>query len=816
MIRPVPARRRVGRAIAPFAAALLFLAAPLRAADEWYVYYQRAVDDRAQKFRGGACTDAVLTNLLKAAELRRRSELNARTYGVEFVDYTPYYYMGLCYVERGDNANALKMFATEESQGVIKRRSGLWTNLQARRSQIDSGDRQRLSAQAREEAQKHLQEGDEKRRQRNYDGALEAWTKAEAIFKTIDPNMAAAIEKRKNDVAEERRQASDKRARSEQIATLLAEGERFTREGKDTDAIMKFDAVLQLEPGNERAQEGKGFANDRLRKRSSRTGRAASFTEGKRLFAAGQYVEAIRPLTDAAADPDAGEAQSLLRQAQQRLDKLRAETARQTQIARLETEADDLFTQSRHPEAELKYEEILRLDPRNARAKERRQRALELTATSLMARFLPNLTPLVVMMAPAAPSPEVDSPTLKVEGVVTDDRQLTKVEIFLNGTRVADIRPTPLEVGEMARTQSLNHLFPLSAGANDLRIVATDAQGLTATQAFNVTRRLRFYETRAFLPAAVLSALGLIGAGLAVQRLRRRRAVRGRFNPYIAGAPVIGDDMFFGRQKLLTRILNVLHHNSLLITGERRIGKTSLLLHLKKALEKDDREDYRFFPVSSDLQGVPESAFFHTLMSDVVETFKPQPGTLGALKFGSDDRAYEGRDFSHDLQRVIEELKTRTPKKVKLALLIDEVDELNQYSDRVNQRLRSIFMKTFSENLVAVMSGVGIRRNWKSEGSPWYNFFDEIELTAFFREEAEELIRAPVQGVFRYTPDAVESIVHISQMKPYAIQRLCIHAVNRMLEDGRTTINADDVTAAGDALVSEERREDAHAAPVVY
>jgi hypothetical protein len=75
-------------------------------------------------------------------------------------------------------------------------------------------------------------------------------------------------------------------------------------------------------------------------------------------------------------------------------------------------------------------------------------------------------------------------------------------------------------------------------------------------------------------------------------------------------------------------------------------------------------------------------------------------------------------------------LKTRTDRKVKLALLIDEVDVLNEYSERINQRLRSIFMKTFSEHLVAIMSGVGIRRIWNSEGSPWYNFFDEIELTA--------------------------------------------------------------------------------------
>ena len=99
---------------------------------------------------------------------------------------------------------------------------------------------------------------------------------------------------------------------------------------------------------------------------------------------------------------------------------------------------------------------------------------------------------------------------------------------------------------------------------------------------------------------------------------------------------------------------------------------------------------------------------------------------------------------------------------MKLALLIDEVDVLNEYSERINQRLRSIFMKTFSEHLVAIMSGVGIKRIWNSEGSPWYNFFDEIELSAFTREEAEALIREPVEGVFRCEPEAVERILAAS------------------------------------------------------
>ncbi|HEX9202524.1 MAG TPA: AAA family ATPase, partial [Vicinamibacteria bacterium] len=276
------------------------------------------------------------------------------------------------------------------------------------------------------------------------------------------------------------------------------------------------------------------------------------------------------------------------------------------------------------------------------------------------------------------------------------------------------------------------------------------------------------YETALFVPSAAATAVGLLGTGLAAQRL-----------------------------------LNVLHHNSLMITGERRIGKTTFLYHLKKVLTADEGSDYRFFPVFVDLQGVPEQGFFHALMSDVLESLGPSPATRQSLRFLPQPDSYDGRDFSHDLQRMIEELKGRTDKKVKLALLIDEVDVLNEYSERINQRLRSIFMKTFSENLVAVMSGVGVKRTWNSEVSPWYNFFDEIEIAGFTPEEAEALIKRPVAGVFRYQPEAVERILELSQLKPYLLQKFCVHAVNRMLEDGRTTVRSTDVEAARQAVMFE-------------
>ncbi len=39
--------------------------------------------------------------------------------------------------------------------------------------------------------------------------------------------------------------------------------------------------------------------------------------------------------------------------------------------------------------------------------------------------------------------------------------------------------------------------------------------------------------------------------------------------------------------------------------------------------------------------------------------------------------------------------------------------ELNEYDPKINQKLRSLFMKSFAENLVSVVSGVEIKKQWE-------------------------------------------------------------------------------------------------------
>ena len=137
-------------------------------------------------------------------------------------------------------------------------------------------------------------------------------------------------------------------------------------------------------------------------------------------------------------------------------------------------------------------------------------------------------------------------------------------------------------------------------------------------------------------------------------RRRGLEALARGYNPYISGEPVRRDDMFFARRDLLQRIVDTLHINSIMIHGERRIGKTTLLYHLVTALREVEDEDYWFVPAYIDLEGTPQSLFFHSLIEEIAVAVESLPHTdetvraqLGDLRYHTTlGNAYTDRDFT--------------------------------------------------------------------------------------------------------------------------------------------------------------------------
>ena len=63
-----------------------------------------------------------------------------------------------------------------------------------------------------------------------------------------------------------------------------------------------------------------------------------------------------------------------------------------------------------------------------------------------------------------------------------------------------------------------------------------------------------------------------------------------------------------------------------------------------------------------------------------------------------------------------------------------------------------------------------------------------------------ELLIAPVQGYYRYEPEAIEFILDHADGRPYRIQQYGLEAVNHMLADRRRKIVVSDALAAHERI----------------
>jgi GAF domain-containing protein len=276
-------------------------------------------------------------------------------------------------------------------------------------------------------------------------------------------------------------------------------------------------------------------------------------------------------------------------------------------------------------------------------------------------------------------------------------------------------------------------------------------------------------------------------------------------NPYIVGAPVREPEMCFGRAKLLNELLSVLHQNSLLLHGERRIGKTTILRQLELLLHRLVDERYCYKPIYIDLEGIKESALFRHIIEEIMDGFGTSASAL-QLRYSRKRRPYSGSEFQHDMRTLIAALCGPQPdgRINRLVLLIDEADVMYSYNEQILQEFRRVFMKDYAVYLSVVFAAINIQRQWKRYESPFYNLFQEIQIPPLARDATELLARMPVRGHFDYDDAAIDLIYQLSQGRPMRIQRLCLEAINYIREHERTHVMVEDIVRVGELLKGTE------------
>ncbi|KAB8320903.1 ATP-binding protein [Tolypothrix campylonemoides VB511288] len=255
-------------------------------------------------------------------------------------------------------------------------------------------------------------------------------------------------------------------------------------------------------------------------------------------------------------------------------------------------------------------------------------------------------------------------------------------------------------------------------------------------------------------------------------------------SPFITGSPITHPRHFFGRQKELRRLFDLLKRHPLqnaAIIGKRRIGKTSLLHYLKNITttppeqlrpgQKYDwlpqPENYRWIFV--DFQD-PRMASRERLLGYILECLNLKVQMPSNL------------DYFMDI--VSDNLHNPT------VILLDEIgvglQRCPELDDGFWESLRSLATNHTRGNLAFVLatheSPIELARN-TGHSSPFFNIFGyTATLGAVTEGEARELIAS---SPIPFREEDVEWILHKSQRLPLLLQILCRERLFS-LEDGDT------------------------------
>lgn len=785
----------------------LFVTAGAVRADLWYVHYENA--ERAleqKKWR------VAVAELRQAIERKGDSGTRVRSYGMKVVDYFPYLKLGIAYHHLGQEPAALEAFETEERLGAVQKAPKARRELERYRQLALDEQRQASTATARRRTEEIVEESLAEARRLDGQGRLQEAMNALAPALAADPEHRDAVELmaslRTRVVAQEERQRA-----AEALRASLAKAKDHLAQGEAEPAASLLRQILAAGPNEEaerlldQAQAAIVAASAAQPENNPRSRQIAEALEAARQSeAAGRTAEALGRLELVfALDPGNGAAREL----RERLLAAQRTAAQNLLLQETLRTAGAHLAGGRFEDALSAANRALALDRGNPQALALVGRAYAQISQRLLGTDAPraavNIPPAIRF---ADLRQEVNGEL--AERVAVADFRLNGVAIDSSPVTITFLDPNHRPVPGTSRSEAVGEHFitefsvhhHLRAGATALTVVATDSAGLSSRSQYAVIYQPPWFLSP-WLYAASGASLGLGAAGLVAYRRRKLRYRRERkFNPYIAGRPIFDESLFYGREPLVQRILQTVPNNSLLLHGERRIGKTSLLHQVERRLEALDDPTYVFHPVYVDLQGTPEERFFATLADQTFEALAPRVGGIDREP-ALGRPGYSHHDLVRELHVLIKRLKELSPKEVKVVLLIDEVDELNDYDPRVSQSLRSLFMKRFAENLAAVVAGVRIRKEWEKEGSPWYNFFEEIEVDAISAQEAQRLVLEPVRGLFRFEAGTAERIVAAAGGKPFQIQRRCLALVQRLHEEGRRTVTQADV----DALEAEVREE---------
>lgn len=276
------------------------------------------------------------------------------------------------------------------------------------------------------------------------------------------------------------------------------------------------------------------------------------------------------------------------------------------------------------------------------------------------------------------------------------------------------------------------------------------------------------------------------------------------YNTYAEGGIVGDPTMFYGREELIGNIADSIKKSRLqgkcvIVFGQKRVGKSSILHHLKSRMERENEwliiDLGNIGSILDEHSSVP--LLYQILWSilrkleDAVEDQADRGFSFMDISIPSDREFYNHPAPVHFFRDIFDKYKRRISKRddwrnVRVVLFIDEFSYI--YSQIAAGSIPGSFMKNWKallqENYFsAVLAGQDVMPKFKQRFPNEFGTTQDERVTYLRSEDAIKLIDEPIRiggrrGESRYRGHAIERILQLTAGNPFYIQIIC----NRLVE----------------------------------
>ncbi|WFC14691.1 N-6 DNA methylase [Aeromonas salmonicida] len=300
-------------------------------------------------------------------------------------------------------------------------------------------------------------------------------------------------------------------------------------------------------------------------------------------------------------------------------------------------------------------------------------------------------------------------------------------------------------------------------------------------------------------------------------------------SPYVTGSPLEplhGHNVFYGREELIDKIRRQIatNGNVVLLEGNRRTGKTSILKHMEGKTVTPG-----WLAVYSSLQGaegasqcagVPTPEVFREIARSIATALGklsievPLPNgqiiaagkpALGIARACRDGIGVESpfADFRDYLERVLNTLEQQS---LGLVLMLDEFDKLQEGIDnrvtspQVPENIRFL-IQTYPKFSAILTGSRRLKRLREEYWSALYGLGTSIPVTALDVDSARKVVTEPVRDQLIFSQEAVDKVLSVTARHPYLMQCLCNRVFDYAVQTKNQSITASVVAKAAQWLV---------------